>query len=253
MRTGLLSTCLLMAACAATTTPVASPRLWAQPSHALLSDARPFAVGAESPEVFVTSLGSWAEPIDASGTVVHVGALDGAPVSVGVPDWLGMHELVIAHGSHRVAVQYDTPAGAAPVRLGEHVHLFAHTMRVGRQLAFSMVVLDDHGRLAMAGLRTPSVSDEILPDGWWVGFGPETRSAPLCDGRLFQRAVRVRGPGGEAVVMPGYTSVARLGLRGARYAVDVDRATEARASCDRASDETELSVVIRRLPDRTAR
>lgn len=248
MRTWILAACFILTACASgTTASTPAQRLWAEPSRALRPGARSFAVGTQGAGVYSTKLGSWTEPVSATGVVVRAGALQQGPMAVAAPGWLGMHELVVRRGEQRIVMQYDAPVAPAPVRMGDRVRVYALTTRVDTQLAFAMSVFNARGQLAMAGLRTPHVSQELLPEGWDIEFGPETRSAPLCDGRLSDVAVRVRGPGGEAVVMPGWTSVAPLGRDGARYAVDVDRARQAEATCPRASGENELSVVIRRL------
>ncbi|MFW6067386.1 MAG: hypothetical protein ACOC97_03545 [Myxococcota bacterium] len=222
-------------------------RLFAEPAQALVPGARPFAMGADARGVYATQLGSWTEPLMATGMVVRTGPLERGPVQVGVPEWLGMHELVLRQGDEHVVLQYDAPAAPAPVRRGETIRVYALTTRVGPRLAFAMSVFDARGDLTMAGLRTPRASQELLPPGWWVEFGPTTRTSPLCDGHLAERAVRVRGPGGEAVVAPGWTSVAALGRDGTRYAVDVARSHRAEATCPQAEAQTDLSVVIRRL------
>lgn len=245
MRAWILLVALSVAGCA--TGAAGGGQLFAQPTRALLPDAHMFAVAAHDPRVYVTSLGSWTEPLVVSGTVVHAGALSERPFSLDAPNWLGTHELVVRSGGRSVVLQYDSPAAGAPVHEGERVRVTAHTMRTGPQLVFSMTVLGADGQLAMAGMRVSSAVEAMLPEGWSIDFGPAVRTSPMCGGELTQRSVRVRGPGGEAVVMPGWTSVAPLGSHGARYAVDVARATVAKAPCDRATTQTELSVVIRKL------
>lgn len=248
MRILAMFSALLLGACAATARePTPPPRVFAQLQHALLPDARSFALGASAPGIYPTGLGSWSQPLTFEGVVMHTGALEGGTLAVPVPEWLGMHEMVLRDGDRRLVLQYDAPAQPAPVRRGERVRIFAHSMLLGDRLAFGMSVYDQNGELAMAGLRAPLPAEELLPTGWSVTFGPPTQSSPLCDGTLDERTVRVRGPGGEAVVSPGWTSVAAIGPRGEQYAVDVVRARHADASCARAAEETGLSVVIRRL------
>jgi hypothetical protein len=173
----------------------------------------------------------------------------GDTISVSTPGWLGQHQLVLGSRDDRVVMRYDTPADPAPLRAGQPVHLFAHSMLVDSSMSFSMSIRDTRGRLEMAGFRGPDPEQAFLPEGWSVEFGPVESVERVCDGAIREHAVRVHGPSGEAVVSPGWTAMARLGPENTRYAIDVAGARRGEGSCRRARHATELSVVVRRAAE----
>jgi hypothetical protein len=248
MRFALIVVCSLLVACAARQAPTPATRqVWSDHEQRLPVGARPFAFGVSGPDVHTSRVGSLTAPVKVRGIVLDT-ERRGDTIPVSSPRWLGQHQLVIGSKADRIVFRYDTPGKPAPLRAGQPVQLFAHSMVMDSSMAFSMTIHDTQGRLEMAGIRGPDPNAAFLPEGWSVEFGPVLSTKPMCDGELREHAVRVRGPSGEAVVSPGWTARARLGPDGTEYAIDVAAAQSGRANCDDARQATQLSLVVRRAP-----
>lgn len=233
---------MLVSGCASTAAN-APARVWVERSDELPADAAPFAMAARGDWLLRTPLGSWNEPLDVRGVVLSAGKRRNAmPIALRAPSFRATHLLALRVGDERVELQYDSPAGDAPVQPGEQVRVVAHSMSEGMRLAFSMAVLGRDGTPRLIGVRAQYPDAMRLPAGWSIAEGPEIQWA--CG-----RGLIVRGPGGEIVAEPGRTAVAALGPAGERYAVSVTVDRPDHAQC---TDPGQLSVVVRRLGDPVA-
>lgn len=235
----------LPAACAAALPPPPPPRVWAEATDRIPPNATAFAVGTT--ETFRMQTGGWTEPLVVSGVVLSAGPRMDPRLPLRLRGWRGQRELVLRSGDRRVVVQYDTPMPADAAQPGDWVELRALAMSDGPRLSFFMAVYDRAGELRFAGLRGSSVDAPLHIPGWSLELGPSVAQVPLCGSSLETRALRVRGPGGEATLWPGFSSIAALGRSGAAYVVDlhVSRSTDAR--CETAAGRRLVSFVVRRV------
>lgn len=236
---------LPMVACVAAAPPTPAARLWAEATDPIPPDAQAFAVGTS--DVFHMATGAWTQPLEVQGIVLSAGPRTDPRLPLRLPGWRGRQELVLRDGDRRVVVQYDTPMPARVAQPGDWVVVRALTMSDGLRLSFFMAVYDRDGQLRFAGFRSSSVEAPLRIPGWSLELGPSVAAVPLCGSSLETRALRVRGPGGEATLWPGFSSVAALGRAGARYAVDVQAARTTDARCSTADARRLVSFVVRRV------
>jgi len=246
VRACLLAALLASAGCASVPVPRPPRRLFAVPGHALGPAERPFALASDWP--YRTRSGGFSEPVRVQGVVLSVGRRRGPRARSRDPRFRGRVELSLMAGGQRIVIQFDAPEGPIPLEPGRWVRVDAHSLAEDGRSAYFLSVRDRAGKLLFAGYSGRRFDLAMRIPGWSFALGPAVERRPLCGGELARRTLRVTGPGGEAVLWPGYRSVAPLGLGGRPYEVDVLAARSADASCAGAEGAEVVSVFIRRAP-----
>jgi len=208
-----------------------------------LPSERHFVLASDWP--YRSPSGGFTTPVQIEGVVVSVGRRHGPRARSNDRSFRGQAELVMRVGMERVSIQFDAPEGPLPVEPGRWVSVEAHALAQGGRQAYFLSVRDHAGKLLMAGYSGVHFDSVFSIPGWSFALGPAVEAHPYCGGEVARRTLRIRGPGGEAVLWPGYRSVAPLGNSGSPYEVDVQAARSVSAPCVDL-EHAEVSVFVRR-------